>query len=164
MLLTRLMEPKRLGLLRDLVPGVPLIGVLVNPSYPTAEHQLEDIEEAARRIDQGIVVAKARTDEELDAAFAALVKERVGALLVGADPYFDTRRDRHTAGSPEREPRPSPNWGGASRTPIDACEKEDGGLLLSITPAANFWQRRLSRLLAWPHSRALASTVHGGAL
>jgi putative tryptophan/tyrosine transport system substrate-binding protein len=79
MLLTRLMEPKRLGLLRDLVPGVPLIGVLVNPSYPTAEHQLEDIEEAARRIDQGIVVAKARTDEELDAAFAALVKERVGA-------------------------------------------------------------------------------------
>src|SRR5207249_2269950 len=79
-LLTRLMEPKRLGLLRDLVPGVPLIGVLLNPSYPTAEHQLQDIEEAARRIDQRIVVAKARTDEELDAGFAALVKERVGAL------------------------------------------------------------------------------------
>jgi putative tryptophan/tyrosine transport system substrate-binding protein len=91
-LLTRHMEPKRLGLLRDLVPGVPLVGVLVNPSFP--DRQLQEIEEAARTIDQRIVVAKASTDEELDAAFAALVKERVGALLVAADPYFDTRRDR----------------------------------------------------------------------
>jgi putative ABC transport system substrate-binding protein len=88
------MGPKRLGLLRDLVPGVPLIGVLINPSFPAAEHQLQEIEEAARRIDQRIVVVKARTDAELDAAFAALVTERVGALLVGADAYFDTRRER----------------------------------------------------------------------
>jgi putative tryptophan/tyrosine transport system substrate-binding protein len=93
-LLTRLMEPKRLGLLRDLVPGVPLIGVLLNPSFPSTERQLQDIEEAARSIDQRIVVAKASTDAELDAAFAALFKEGVGALLVCADPYFDTRRDR----------------------------------------------------------------------
>jgi putative tryptophan/tyrosine transport system substrate-binding protein len=50
-LLTRVMEPKRLGLLRDLVPGVPLVGVLLNPSYP-ASRQLQDIEEAARAIDQ----------------------------------------------------------------------------------------------------------------
>ena len=93
-LLTRLMEPKRLGLLRDLMPGVALVGVLLNPSYPIAEHQLQDIEEAARRIDQPIVVVKASTDVELDAAFAALVREHADALLVGADPYFDTRRDR----------------------------------------------------------------------
>ena len=93
-LLTRLMEPKRLGLLRDLVPGVALVGVLLNPSFPTAERQLQGIEEAARAIDQRIVIAKASTDGELDAAFAALIKERVGALLVCADPYFDTRRDR----------------------------------------------------------------------
>jgi putative tryptophan/tyrosine transport system substrate-binding protein len=92
-LLTRVMEPKRLGLLRDLVPGVPLVGVLLNPNYP-ASRQLQDIEEAARAIDQRIAVAKASTDQELDSAFAALVKERVGALLVAADPYFDTRRDR----------------------------------------------------------------------
>jgi putative ABC transport system substrate-binding protein len=93
-LLIRLMDAKRLGLLRDLVPGVPLVGVLRNPSYPSAERQLHEIEEAARTMDQRIVVAKASTDGELDAAFAALVKERVGALLVGADAYFDTRRDR----------------------------------------------------------------------
>jgi putative ABC transport system substrate-binding protein len=93
-LLTRLLEPKRLGLLRDLVPGVSLIGILLNPSFASAERQLQDIEEAARAIDQRIVVTKAGTDEELDAAFTTLVKERVGALLVAADAYFDTRRDR----------------------------------------------------------------------
>jgi putative ABC transport system substrate-binding protein len=93
-LLTRLMEPKRLGLLRDLVPGVPLIGVFLNPSYPYADRQLQEIEEAARAIDQRIVVAKSATDAELDAAFAALIREGVGALLVCADPFFDTRRDR----------------------------------------------------------------------
>jgi putative tryptophan/tyrosine transport system substrate-binding protein len=93
-LLTRVMEPKRLGLLRDLVPGVSLVGVLLNPSFASAERQLQDIEEAARTIDQRIVVTKAGTDEELDAAFTTLVKERVGALLVAADAYFDTRRER----------------------------------------------------------------------
>ena len=92
--LTTLMEPKRLGLLRDLVPGVPLVGVLLNPGFPPSERQLQDIEEAARRIDQRIVVAKARSGEELNAAFVALVKAGVGALLVCADPFFDTRRER----------------------------------------------------------------------
>ena len=47
-LLTSLMEPKRLGLLRDLVPGVALIGVLINPDFPPAALQLQQIEEAAR--------------------------------------------------------------------------------------------------------------------
>jgi putative ABC transport system substrate-binding protein len=89
---TNIMEPKRLGMLRDLASGVPLIGVLLNPSF--APYQLPQIEEAARSINQRIVVAKASTDEELAAAFAALTAARVGALLVAADPYFDTRRDR----------------------------------------------------------------------
>src|SRR5215468_552549 len=91
-LYTNIMEPKRLGLLRDLVPGVPLIGVLLNPSL--APYQLPQIEEAARSIDQRILVAKASTDEELVAAFAALTAAHVGALLVAADPYFDMRRDQ----------------------------------------------------------------------
>jgi putative ABC transport system substrate-binding protein len=90
---TNIMEPKRLGLLRELAPGVSLVGVLLNPSF--APYQLPQIEEAARSIDQRIVIAKASSDEQLEAAFAALTTEaRVGALLVAADPYFDTRRDR----------------------------------------------------------------------
>jgi putative ABC transport system substrate-binding protein len=95
--LTTQMEPKRLGLLRDLLPGAHLVGVLLNPSFPPAARQLQDIEEAARTIDQRIVVVKAATDDELDAAFATLLKEGTGALLVCADPYFDTRRERIVA-------------------------------------------------------------------
>jgi putative tryptophan/tyrosine transport system substrate-binding protein len=91
-LYTNIMEPKRLGLLRDLVPGVPLIGVLLNPSF--APYQLPQIEEAARGIDQRILVAKASTNEELAAAFAALTAAHAGALLVAADPFFDMRRDQ----------------------------------------------------------------------
>jgi putative ABC transport system substrate-binding protein len=91
-LYTNIMEPKRLGLLRDLVPGVPLIGVLLNPRF--APYQLLQIEEAARSANQSILIAQASTDEELVEAFAALAAARVGALLVAADPYFDMRRDR----------------------------------------------------------------------
>jgi putative tryptophan/tyrosine transport system substrate-binding protein len=93
-LLTNLMEPKRLGLLRELVPGVPLIGVLLNPNFAQAPVQLQQIEEAARSIDQRITVANVSTDAQLEAAFAAFASERVGALLVAADPYFDTRREQ----------------------------------------------------------------------
>src|SRR6516225_789047 len=74
-LLTNLMEPKRLGLLRDLAPGVPLIGTLINPSFPPSVHQLAQIEEAARAISQPIVIAKASNDDQLETAFASLVRE-----------------------------------------------------------------------------------------
>jgi hypothetical protein len=53
------MEPKRLGLLRELAPGVPLIGVLLNLKFASASRQLRQIEEAARSVDQPIVVANA---------------------------------------------------------------------------------------------------------
>jgi putative ABC transport system substrate-binding protein len=91
---TTLMDPKRFGLLRDVVPGVRLIGVLLNPSFPPAQHQLQDIENAAKSVNQPIVIGKAANDQELEAAFAALVYAGTGALLVCADPYFDTRHER----------------------------------------------------------------------
>jgi len=93
-LMTNLMESKRFGLLRDLVPDTQLVGVLLNPSFAPSARQLQQIEEAARSIGQRLIVAKASTDEGLDAAFTGLVRERADALLVAADPYFDTRRDR----------------------------------------------------------------------
>ena len=91
---TDLMDPKRLGLLRDLAPGVVLFGVLVNPTYPPVARQLQQLEEAARAINQRLFIAKASTDPELDASFASLQREGAGALLVAADPYFDTRREQ----------------------------------------------------------------------
>jgi putative ABC transport system substrate-binding protein len=88
------MDQKRLGLLHELVPNVPLIGALVNPSSPGQENQLPEIEQAARTIGRRLFVAKASNDEGLNAAFALLLQQGIGALLVAGDPYFDTRRDR----------------------------------------------------------------------
>ena len=91
---TNVMEPKRLGLLRELAPGVALVGALVNPHFPPAAQQARDLEAAARAIGQRIVIARASTDHELEDAFSFLVREGIGSLLVSGDPYFDTRRDR----------------------------------------------------------------------
>ena len=102
-LLTNLMEPKRVGLLHELVPGVSLIGALVNPKFPPAARQLREIEDATRAIHQRLVVGKASSDQELDAALASLLRQGVGALLVAADPYFDTRRDRIIAFAAENK-------------------------------------------------------------
>ena len=88
------MEQKRLSLLHELTPGVPLIGALLNPNFPDAARQLPELEEAARVIGRRLIVAKASNDEELNVAFAFLLQQGIGALLVATDPYFDTRRDR----------------------------------------------------------------------
>jgi ABC-type uncharacterized transport system substrate-binding protein len=90
-LLTNQMEPKRVGLLHELVPSVSLLGALINPSFPPAARQLEDIENATRSINQSLFVARAVNDAELEAAFASFVEQRVGAVLVAAAPFFDTR-------------------------------------------------------------------------
>jgi len=92
--LTNQMEPKRLGLLYELIPSATLVGALLNPNFPPAASQLQELEAAARTIDQRLFVSKASDDAQLDSAFASLVGQRVGALIVVADPYFDTRRDR----------------------------------------------------------------------
>jgi putative ABC transport system substrate-binding protein len=93
-LATSEMEQKRLSLLHELTPGVPLIGVLLNPNFADAALQLPALEQAARMIGRRILIAKASNDEELNAAFALLVQQGIGALQVATDPYFDTRRDR----------------------------------------------------------------------
>ena len=85
---------KRLGLLRQLVPGVPLIGVLVNPRFRPTEQELLELEPAAKAVNQKLFVARANDDAELDAALASFVEQRIGALLVTAAPFFDTRLDR----------------------------------------------------------------------
>jgi ABC-type uncharacterized transport system substrate-binding protein len=86
------LEPKRLGLLREIVPGDYRFGALINPNFPPAVDQLNDLENAARKMGRDIFVAKASNEAELGAAFAALLRERVGGLVVASDPFFDTRR------------------------------------------------------------------------
>jgi putative ABC transport system substrate-binding protein len=88
------MESKRLGLMRELVPGVSLIGILVNPQFPPAMQELADLEPVAKGVNQQLFVARADNDAELDTALASFVQQRVGAYLVTAAPFFDTRMAR----------------------------------------------------------------------
>jgi putative ABC transport system substrate-binding protein len=92
--LTGALGAKRLGLLRDLVPGADVIALLVNPNTQVGRVQTKDVQEAARALGQSLVVLDGGSDESIDASFAALTQQHVAALMVGADPFFDTRRDR----------------------------------------------------------------------
>ena len=92
--LTTAPEAKRLGLLHELMPGAKVVGVLINPNYQEAEAQARELRDAAGTIGQRIHIAYAGSDAELEPTFETLVRERADALLVGADPFFDTRRDR----------------------------------------------------------------------
>jgi putative ABC transport system substrate-binding protein len=91
---TSQMESKRLGLMRELVPGVSVIGILVNPQLPATVQELADLEPAAKGVNQQLFVARADNDAELDTALASFVQQRVGAFLVTSAPFFDTRMNR----------------------------------------------------------------------
>jgi putative ABC transport system substrate-binding protein len=95
--LTNQLEPKRLGLLKEIVPQTPLIGVLLNHKFFPAARMLQEIEEAARTINQRLFVAKASSVSELEAGFVSLAQQGVGAVLVAADPYYDSRREQIVA-------------------------------------------------------------------
>jgi putative ABC transport system substrate-binding protein len=93
-ILTVEMMPKRLELLSELVPQASVIGLLVNPTNSTTEDVMRDVQEAARAKRVQLSVLKAGTENEIDAAFAALVELHVGALIIGPDGLFNTRRDQ----------------------------------------------------------------------
>jgi putative ABC transport system substrate-binding protein len=83
---------KRLQLLSELMPGVRSIGLLVNPNSVSTPMETKDLEAAARAANLRLIVLKVTGDSEFDAVFASAVNQRVGALLVAADPFFTTRR------------------------------------------------------------------------
>jgi putative tryptophan/tyrosine transport system substrate-binding protein len=85
------LDAKRLELLRELVPNAALIAFLVNPSNAQAETQLQDVQRAASAVSQRVLILRASTERELEAVFATLVRERVDALLVGADTFFTSQ-------------------------------------------------------------------------
>jgi ABC-type uncharacterized transport system substrate-binding protein len=88
------LEPKRLGLLHELVPQAAMIGVLLNPTNPDADFQREGVETAATAIGVKLRIFHANSEDDLDRAFAALVQERTDALLVGNDTFFVNQREQ----------------------------------------------------------------------
>jgi putative ABC transport system substrate-binding protein len=91
------LEPKRLGLLRELVPQAAIIGVLLNPRNPDAELQQQDIQAAATAIGLQLRIFNANSEDDLDRAFAALVQQQADALLVGNDTFFLSQRQQIVA-------------------------------------------------------------------
>jgi ABC-type uncharacterized transport system substrate-binding protein len=84
--------PKRLELLHELVPAVTIVALLVNPTNPkTAETQSRDLETAARVLGLKVHVLHASSEGDWDKVSASLAELRVGALVIGSDPFFNTQ-------------------------------------------------------------------------
>ncbi|TMJ94709.1 MAG: ABC transporter substrate-binding protein [Alphaproteobacteria bacterium] len=86
------LSAKQLGLLHELAPKAAIIAVLGDPNQPELELELRDIEAAGRAIGRQILIVKAASEREFNAAFATVVQAHAGALLVRGSPLFLTRR------------------------------------------------------------------------
>jgi putative ABC transport system substrate-binding protein len=88
------LESKRLGLLHEMVPKAQVVGVLVNPNYAAAESQLRDVQDSAAHLGLRLIIVRANTESDFDSAFATVVSQRAGAMLVCASPFFNARRQQ----------------------------------------------------------------------
>ena len=92
----QMLEGKRLGLLRELVPTAAVIAVLLNPSNANFQAQLRGVQDAARA-GQRLNILSASTEHDIETEFAILTEPHAGALLVGSDPFFRSRLDQIVA-------------------------------------------------------------------
>jgi putative ABC transport system substrate-binding protein len=88
---------KALGLIHELVPNVVVGAMLVNPGNPNADSISRNARETARSLGLQLHILNVGTASEIDAAFASLVEQRIGMLLLGADPFFVDRRNQFVA-------------------------------------------------------------------
>jgi putative ABC transport system substrate-binding protein len=86
--------PKRLDLIRQLVPKALRIAILSNPTFPMASAEVREVEDAALRLAIEVNVWNASTESEIDEAFADLARHRPDALIIGTDPFLLGQRDQ----------------------------------------------------------------------
>jgi putative ABC transport system substrate-binding protein len=91
------LAPKRLQLLRDLIPDAAVFGVLADPSFPDVQSQIADLQAAARTLGLLLVVVNTKTDSDLETAFATLSQRRVDAVLVANGTFFSRRTEQLAA-------------------------------------------------------------------
>ena len=89
--------PKRLQLLRDLIPNAAAFGVLADPGFPATQSMITDLQAAARTLGLQLIVANARTDGDLETAFASFSQQHVGAVLVGNSSVYSRRTEQLAA-------------------------------------------------------------------
>ena len=85
---------KRLELLHEVTPAAAAIAVLINPTNPAAEAEVKVLKETAHALGLQLHISNASTAREINAAFATFIQQRVGAVLVGSDNFFFSRRDQ----------------------------------------------------------------------
>ena len=107
--------PKRLGLMTELVPKMRAIALLVNPTSPQAETQVQEMQEPPRERGLKLHVVKASNEHALDTAFADAAQKWRDALIVSNDPLFIGRRDQIVALALRHQfrrssPSASPSW------------------------------------------------------
>jgi putative tryptophan/tyrosine transport system substrate-binding protein len=96
--LTVELGPKQLEMLHELVPTATIIALLVNPTNPTnAETLSRDLQAAARTLGLQLHVLHASSERDFDTVFATLSRLRVGALVIGSDPFFNSRSQQLAA-------------------------------------------------------------------
>jgi putative tryptophan/tyrosine transport system substrate-binding protein len=124
--------PKRLEVLRELIPNAKLIAVLANPAHVAALSDTHDVEAAARAAGQPITILKASSESDFEPAFTAMVQQRADALLVMADPYFNNRREQLVALAARHAIPAIYEWpigratGPGSRGPVDRFAASSG--------------------------------------
>src|SRR5262249_42182764 len=85
---------KRLQVLRDLVPGLTRVAILVNPASAAGEEEAAELHQAAAIVSIEVIVVKAAVAAEFERAFAAVAEQHAQALVVSADPFFNSERGR----------------------------------------------------------------------
>jgi putative tryptophan/tyrosine transport system substrate-binding protein len=91
------LAPKRLQLLRELVPNAAVFGLLADPATPATQIIITDLQAAARTLGLQLVVVTATTDSDLEAAFATFSQQRVSAFLVATGTYYLRRMEQLAA-------------------------------------------------------------------
>jgi putative ABC transport system substrate-binding protein len=134
---------KRLEILQQAVPGVGLIGLLVNPNNPNAGPDADEAATAAGALGQKLLVLKAKSDRELEAAFETLAQERAGALAVNIDPFLFRAQDQIISLAARR--------GLPAIYPLR--EFVDGGGLMSYSP---------NRFVSWRQAGQYAARILRG--
>jgi putative ABC transport system substrate-binding protein len=95
--LTVELGPKRLQLLRELMPNAAVFGVLADPTFPATPSGIAGVQAAARALGVQLVVVDARTDSELEPAFATFFQQHVGAVLVGNSALYNRSTEQLAA-------------------------------------------------------------------
>jgi len=128
--ITVLLDPKRLEVLHELMPGIAIVAVLRNPNNANAETQVQALQAAARTMGIELRFVSAATERDIDAAFATLAEMRIGALVVASDPFFNGRRQQIVAQ--------------ATRLAVPAIQREfalEGGLMSYGTSVTDMYRQ-----------------------